>query len=260
MTKWPGIVGHYFITGDGQIQQTNPIDEVVTKDPAWIYNGISVYVAGNFDETVPTTAQLDALAQLCAWLMAKHSLPIGEIKGAQELVVTGSPGKQWMTGQNWKTMLLDKVKAVPVSGGTKPARQHGNRRLARQVTALQTQVQTLNGQITSLLARNADLQAQLDALKVGGKIAQPSITDVSAAVAVQSRQPRSLARSIRSSTLCSTTRPSIRASAWTGSPLRTRSARGAILYQYFIGADGTILQTNPLDQSVDLTQPWPGRR
>ena len=34
---------------------------------------------------------------------------------------------------------------------------------------------------------------------------------------------------------------------------------GTILYQYFIGADGTILQTNPLDQSVDLTQPWPGQ-
>ncbi|MCU0503494.1 MAG: N-acetylmuramoyl-L-alanine amidase, partial [Anaerolineae bacterium] len=34
---------------------------------------------------------------------------------------------------------------------------------------------------------------------------------------------------------------------------------GAILYQYFIAADGTILQTNPLDQSVDLTQPWPGQ-
>ena len=50
MKKWPGIVGHYFITGDGQIQQTNPVDEVVAKEPAWIYNGISVYVAGNFDD------------------------------------------------------------------------------------------------------------------------------------------------------------------------------------------------------------------
>ena len=31
---------------------------------------------------------------------------------------------------------------------------------------------------------------------------------------------------------------------------------GAILYQYFIGPDGAILQTEPIDAVVDLAQPW----
>ena len=258
MTKWPGIVGHYFITGDGQIQQTNPVDEVVTKEPAWLYNGISVYIAGNFDDAVPTAAQLNSLAQLCAWLMSKHSLPITEIKGAQELVVTGSPGKQWMTGQNWKTMLLDKVKAVPVSGGTNPPDNTEIVALRAQVTALQTQVQTLNGQITSLLARNADLQAQLDALKVGGKIAQPSITDVSAQLP---RNPGSLKpRPLDQIKYVVLNHTAVDPSVGVDRLAAAHQKRwGAILYQYFIGADGTILQTNPLDQSVDLTQPWPGQ-
>ena len=256
--KWPGIVGHFFITADGQIQQTNPIDEVVTKDQAWIYNGISIYVAGNFDDTVPTTAQLDALAQLCAWLMSKHSLPIGEIKGAQELVVTGSPGKQWLTGQNWKTMLLDKVKAIPVSGGTKPPDSTELVALRAQVAALQSQLQTLNGQIASLLARNADLQAQLDALKAGNKIAQPSITDVSAQLP---RNPGSLKpRPLDQIKYVVLNHTAVDPSVGVDRLAAAHQKRwGAILYQYFIGADGTILQTNPLDQSVDLTQPWPGQ-
>ena len=59
--KWPGIISQYYITADGMIQQTNPNDEAVTRDQAWIYNAINIYVAGNFDESVPNAAQMDAL-------------------------------------------------------------------------------------------------------------------------------------------------------------------------------------------------------
>ena len=83
--KWPGIVGQYFITADGVIQQTNPDDEVVTRDQAWIYNGINIYVAGNFDETVPNAAQMDALAQLCAWLLSKIRAGCGHDQGRQRV-------------------------------------------------------------------------------------------------------------------------------------------------------------------------------
>ena len=127
-----------------------------------------------------------------------------------------------------------------------------------QVAALQTQLQTLNGQIASLLARNADLQAQLDALKVGNKIAQPSITDVSAQLP---RNPGSLKpRPLDQIKYVVLNHTAVDPSVGVDRLAAAHQKRwGAILYQYFIAADGTILQTNPLDQSVDLTQPWPGQ-
>ena len=258
MKTWPGIIGHYFITGDGRIQQTNPVDEVVAKEPAWIYGGISVYVAGNFNETVPTAAQLDALARLCAWLTAKHSLPIEELKGAQELIVSTSPGKQWLTGQNWKTLLLDKVAAIPASGGIKPPDSAGVVAARAQLTAPQIQAQPLNGQITGLLARNAELQARLDALKVDSKIAQPSITDIFAHLP---RNPGSLKpRPLDQIKYIVLNHTAVDPSVGVNRLAAAHQKRwGAILYQYFIGADGTILQTNALEQCVDLTSPWPGQ-
>ena len=81
----PASSASTYITADGTIQQTNPVDEVVTRDQAWIYNGINIYVAGNFDETVPNAAQMDALAQLCAWLLNKHNLAEGAIRGRQRV-------------------------------------------------------------------------------------------------------------------------------------------------------------------------------
>lgn len=111
--RWPGIVGQYFITGDGQIQQTNPIDEVVGRDQSWIFNGINIYVAGNFDETIPNEAQLDALAQLVAWLQWKYKLTDDAILGVSEHIETRSPGLQWVQGQRWKDQLLSRVRAVP---------------------------------------------------------------------------------------------------------------------------------------------------
>ena len=239
MQKWPGIIGHYFITGDGQIQQTNPVDEVVAKEPAWIYGGISVYVAGIFDETVPTAAQLDALARLCAWLTAKHRLPIEELKGAQELIVSTSPGKQWLTGQNWKAMLLDKVAAIPASGGTKPPDSAGSIGSRAQLTMPQA-------------------QGQLAALKFSSKVGQPPITDISAQLP---RNPGSLKpRPLDQIKYIVLNHTAVDPSVGVDRLAAAHQKRwGAILYQYFIGVDGTTLQTNTLEQCVDLTPPWPGQ-
>ncbi len=111
--KWPGIVAQYFITGDGQIQQTNPLDEVVERQQAWVFNGVSIYLAGNFDEKAPSPEQLAALAQLCAWLMRRFDLPETAVKGISEFIVTRSPGLQWLQGERYKDSLLALVRAVP---------------------------------------------------------------------------------------------------------------------------------------------------
>ncbi len=120
--KWPGIVGQYYITANGVIQRTNPDDEVVTRDQTWIYNGINIYVAGNFDDNAPTETQMAALAQLSAWLLDKYGLAEGAIRGVSEFIVTRSPGLQWLKAQSWKNNLLARVaRGAYRTGGSHPA-------------------------------------------------------------------------------------------------------------------------------------------
>lgn len=266
MQRWPGIVGQFFITHQGEIQQTNPIDEVVAQNQPWIYNGISIYVAGNFDEAVPNDAQLNALAALCGWLMATYGLPLDAIKGAQELVVTGSPGKQWAGGQNWKAQLLQRVQNLPApvkpgspaSDAEAAALRQQVAALQGQLTALQGQVQELNGQIFSLQERNAALLAEVEALRTAApapKINKPALSDITqqlprTAGRLKPRPTDQITALVINHTAVD---PSIGADKLA---VAHQKRWGAILYHFFVTADGTIQQTNPLEQTVDVSQPW----
>lgn len=109
--RWPGIVSQYFITEEGEIQQTSSINEVVARDQEWIFQGINIYVAGNFDEAVPSNAQLTALVRLCKWLIAKYQLSDSAIRGVSEFIATRSPGRQWLEGSRWHDTLLNQVRS-----------------------------------------------------------------------------------------------------------------------------------------------------
>jgi predicted nuclease with TOPRIM domain len=260
--RWPGIVGQYFITGDGKIQQTNPINEVVARDQAWIYNGVNIYVAGNFDETVPSEAQMDALSRLVAWLLYRYKLQTSTVKGVSEYIVTHSPGLQWMQGQKWKDTLLARVAAVPSQPGTStPTDTAALAALRQQLTQLQAQTTDLQARLTATEQQRAALQAQLDAaLKSGGtgKLAKPAMTDISLQL------PRN-AGSLKKRTLDQIKYIVFNHTAVDPSVTAERIAAahqqrwGAILYQYLITADGNILQTNALEDVVDLAQPWIGQ-
>ncbi len=113
--RWPGILSQFFITGDGKIQRTEPDLEAVSKDQAWIFNGLNIYVAGNFDATVPSDGQMAALAHLCAWLLDQYDLKADALKGVSEFIETHSPGLQWLTGARWKDKLMTLIAAVPGS-------------------------------------------------------------------------------------------------------------------------------------------------
>ncbi len=270
LARWPGIVSQYFVTENGQIQQTNPMDEVVTRDQNWIYNGVNVYVAGNFDETIPSAAQLDALAQLCAWLLYTYNLPEDALRGVSEFIVTRSPGLQWLSGQRWKDKLLERVRAVP-AGPTQPSTpgpQTDSQTVAAlrsQIEALQSQILDLQAQLTDAEGRNAVLQAQLDAYLKGsggapGKAPQPPITDITLQLP---RNPASLKARTAPADAGATIKylvfnhTAVDSSVGVERVATAHQSRwGAILYQYFITGDGAILQTNALDQVVDLNQPW----
>jgi len=261
--KWPGIVGQYFVTADSHIQQTNPVDEVVTRDQSWIYNGINIYVAGNFDAEVPSDGQMDALAQLCAWLLNKYSLPESAIRGVSEFIVTHSPGLQWLQGSRWKDKLLENVRAVPTAPIQTTTPQPTD---DTQLTALRTQVSQLQAQVTDLQAQLAaseaqrtQLQAQVDALlkasTTPAALPKPAMTDVSlqlprTANSLKKRATDQIKYVVINHTAVDPSVPVERIAS------AHQQRWGAILYQYLVTGDGNILQTNALDDVVDLTQPW----
>lgn len=260
--KWPGIVSQYFITADGSIQQTNPIDEVVTRDQNWIFNGINIYVAGNFDETTPSDAQVAALAQLCAWLLSQYSLLESAIRGVSEFIVTRSPGLQWLQGQRWKDRLLEGVRAAPVGPVTptpQPVDTAELTALRAQVSGLQSQLAGLQAQLAAAEARNAQLQAQVQELlrrpTAATRLAQPALTDISlqltrTAGSLKSRPTDQIKHLVFNHTAVE---PSVGVERIAAAH---QKRWGSILYQYLITGEGTILQTNALTEVVDLSQPW----
>ena len=110
--EWPGIGYHYVVAENGTLYQTNALE-------TWSYHalkanayGVGICFLGNFTETAPPPAQVQAGAHLVAWLMGELNLPIGSIRGHKELMGTACPGQQWLVGQGWKAMLYNHVRQV----------------------------------------------------------------------------------------------------------------------------------------------------
>jgi hypothetical protein len=108
---WPGIGYHYFITHDGQIQQTNELTTVASHAGAYNPIAIGVCFAGDFTQTSPTPAQIEAGAQLMAWLLRQFNLSLQAIFGYKELINTQSPGLQWDSGARWGDQLKQRIQA-----------------------------------------------------------------------------------------------------------------------------------------------------
>jgi hypothetical protein len=108
---WPGIGYHYFITGDGQIQQTNELTTQSTHAGQYDPIAIGVCFAGDFTSVSPSSAQIEAGAQLIAWLLAQLGLSIQAVIGYKEVVNTQSPGLQWDSGQRWGDQLKARIQA-----------------------------------------------------------------------------------------------------------------------------------------------------
>ena len=109
---WPGIGYHFYIKPDGTIYQTNRLETISyhTRDNNSYTVGICV--AGTFNDTVPTPAQMNSAAHLIAWLMEKLDIPLENVKGHKEYVSTQCPGEEWLKDKRWKAMLFKRIKAV----------------------------------------------------------------------------------------------------------------------------------------------------
>jgi len=108
---WPGIGYHYFITGDGQTQQTNELTTQATHAGQYDPVAIGVCFAGDFTSAIPSQAQIEAGARLIAWLLSQVGLSLQAVIGYKEVVNTQSPGLQWDDGQRWGDQLKARIQA-----------------------------------------------------------------------------------------------------------------------------------------------------
>jgi hypothetical protein len=118
----PGLPYHFFIAADGTVYQTQ--DEKALIEQIGLQGvdatSIAVGLAGQFDAATPSEAQLDGLADLIIWLLARYGLTPDAIVGASEVSFTGtSPGIQWLQGSQYKLVLLERLPgrfSDPLSG------------------------------------------------------------------------------------------------------------------------------------------------
>jgi N-acetyl-anhydromuramyl-L-alanine amidase AmpD len=108
----PAIACHFLVGRAGTIYWTQPFEVAVTHSliPEINRDSIAVSLAGSFNGEPPGTVQLNATADLLAWLLGIFGLDVTAIQGRRELEAVSSPGAQWLHGTNYKATLLALVR------------------------------------------------------------------------------------------------------------------------------------------------------
>ncbi len=219
---YPGIAYAFYVSQSGQIFQVSPLEAVVKADAEWSGGGVNICLEGNFDNALPPAAQLKAAAHLCAWMLQRTGLLPDNIIGLRELIQTSSPGKTFLTGPAWKNGLVGEVRQL-LEAAAPPA--------------------------------PAPAVALPSATPQPNPLPRPPIQDI---VARLPRDPAGFfsrrAEDIQYLVINHTAAPAdvdveVIANAF-------RDKLPGILYQFFITAEGQILQTQPLLQVVDGERPY----
>jgi hypothetical protein len=106
---WPGIGYHFYVDSTGAIYQTNDLTTISYQVRDWNPVSLSICVAGDFTDKIPSPAQMSSTAHLIAWLLQELDLSPDAVRGKSEFVDTQSPGRQWLSGKEWKSLLLEGI-------------------------------------------------------------------------------------------------------------------------------------------------------
>jgi hypothetical protein len=107
---WPGIGYHFVVAEGGTLYQTNDLATVAFHARQANPTTVGVALCGNFNEAVPSDAQLDSTGRLCAYLLRELSLPPDNVRGHQVFAETDCPGRNWAEEAVWKDALLDRIR------------------------------------------------------------------------------------------------------------------------------------------------------
>ncbi len=226
---YPGIAYHYVVSQSGDILQVCRLDEIASS-AEWAAAGINIGLEGTFDRETPKRQQLDAVAELCAWLIGQMpALAVEQVIGLCELIPTTSPGVTFLEGPTWRRLLREFIWA-----------RLGVARPAAGSAAAPAVAPSAAGK-TPAPARN---------------VSMPDIQDIVAQLPRDplmffSRRPEDIQTVVINQTgVAASTPVDVIAGGF-----RERGLPG-ILYQYFITEDGAIYQTQPNLQVVDGERPY----
>lgn len=90
---WPDIAYHLIVGRDGLVYEGRPYtavgDTATEYDPT---GHLLIVVEGNFDDSVPTAAQVENTARLVAWGSQVFGVPVAEAMGHRDHAATTCPG------------------------------------------------------------------------------------------------------------------------------------------------------------------------
>lgn len=99
---WFDIPYHYYIAADGQIAEGRVLKYVGDTNTEYDPTGHALVVLeGSFNTEHATSAQIDSMKQIVAWLARKYKVPPDAIKGHSDYAKTACPG------ENLKKLLTD---------------------------------------------------------------------------------------------------------------------------------------------------------
>jgi hypothetical protein len=117
---WPGIGYHFLVGDDGTLYQGNTLETVSHHAANMNTSAAGICFLGSFMKEVPPEAQIQAGAQLTAWLVQELGIPLDKVRGHKEFMDTACPGTQWLAGKKWKETLFQEIGEV-IEKGTQPS-------------------------------------------------------------------------------------------------------------------------------------------
>ncbi|MGB5048553.1 MAG: N-acetylmuramoyl-L-alanine amidase, partial [Caldilineaceae bacterium] len=229
---YPGIAYDFYVSQSGQIFQVSPLEAVVKADAEWSGGGVNICLEGNFDAAPPPPAQLSAAVHLAAWMLQRLGLLPDAIVGLQEVIQTTSPGRTFLAGPTWKTGLVNEVRHLLEKAGPPAA---GAMAASSSAPTAAPAFPPRQQQINPILAPPIqDIVAQLPRDPAG--FFSRSAEDIQHLVINHTAAPPDVTADVIANAF--------------------REKLPGILYQYFITAEGQILQTQPLMQVVDGERPY----
>lgn len=120
--------------------------------------------------------------------MQEHGISVENVKGASELIVTQSPGTQWLQGQKWKEMLLAAVAEVQGAAGE----DRGTPGDAAVVAALRAQISQLQATLNQSQTQLTAVQRERDELLARLNSQTPDVDELTQRVAALTQQVNTL--------------------------------------------------------------------
>lgn len=253
----PGIAYHFCIAANGIIYQTQPLTTRTGHAFQFSDNSVGIAFAGDFTNTIPTSEQLQAGGQLCAYLMFELNVQRHNVKGLKELVAHQSPGRQWLEDQKWKDLLMAQVDQVLATVPAAPTPADG------QIATLQARIAELeqklaaaqaDGQLAALQARIAELEKQLEAAKASPASGMPTVPQPDIAVVIDElvkhpsdRYPTRERSQIGAIVLHHSAVPASVGAVRIAKYQVEKQGWPGIGFHYFVYDDGRIEQTQPLE-------------